>query len=161
MKFSNSRLLAIAALAGCVALLAAVPAFASSAKTAGTTVKVTISSANEFAFKLSPKSVKHGSVTFKITNGGVLPHDFKLCSSNKGGTANACTGKVTPLISGGATGTLTVNIAKAGNVRVPLHRSGTRCPGHEGRAHRLLAPPCRSSCGTARRHARRPSRESV
>lgn len=132
MKFSNSRLLAVAALAGCIALLAAVPAFASSAKTTGTTVNVTISKANEFAFKLSAKSVKHGSVTFKISNGGVLPHDFKLCSSNKGGTANACTGKVTPLISGGATGTLTVNIAKAGKYEYLCTVPGHAAQGMKG-----------------------------
>ena len=132
MKFSNSRLLAVAALAGCIALLAAVPALASSAKTAGTTVNVTISKANEFAFKLSPKSVKHGSVTFKISNGGVLPHDFKLCSSNKGGTATACAGKVTPLISGGATGTLTVNLAKAGKYEYLCTVPGHAAQGMKG-----------------------------
>jgi uncharacterized cupredoxin-like copper-binding protein len=131
MKFS-SRLLPLAALAGCIALLASVPAFASSSKTTGTTVKVTISSANEFAFKLSAKSVKHGSVTFKISNGGVLPHDFKLCSSNKGGTANACAGKVTPLISGGAAGTLTVNIAKAGKYEYMCTVPGHAAQGMKG-----------------------------
>jgi uncharacterized cupredoxin-like copper-binding protein len=132
MKFSNSRLLAVAALAGCVALLTAVPAFAGSGKSTGTTVKVTISSPNEFAFKLSTKSVKRGSVTFKFTNGGALPHDFKLCSSNKGGTANACAGKVTPLISGGATGTLTVNIAKPGKYEYMCTVPGHAASGMKG-----------------------------
>ncbi len=132
MKFSSSRLVAVAALAGCIALLAAVPSFASSAKTAGTTVNVTISKTNEFAFKLSPKSVKHGSVTFKISNSGVLPHDFKLCSSNKGGTANSCAGKVTPLISGGATGTLTINLAKAGKYEYMCTVPGHAASGMKG-----------------------------
>ena len=48
-----------------------------------------------------------GIVTFKITNNGVLPHDFEICNSNKGGTANTCAGKKTTLISGqGGTGKL-------------------------------------------------------
>ena len=109
MKSSHSRLIALAALSACIALFAAIPAFA-----AGTTVKVSIPVANQFSFKLSSSTVNHGTVTFKITNGGSLPHDFKVCSSNKGGAATACAGKVTPLIQGGKTSTLVVNLTKPG-----------------------------------------------
>ena len=64
-------------------------------------------SKNEFHFTLSTSKVGRGIVTFKITNDGVLPHDFEICNSNKGGTSNTCAGKKTTLISGqGGTGKL-------------------------------------------------------
>ena len=72
---------------------------AATAHTAATTVSVT---AVEYKFKLSTTSVKHGTVTFKVSNKGHLPHDFKI------------DGKTTPLISPGKTSTLTVTFAKAG-----------------------------------------------
>ena len=114
MHLRHSRLFALSAVTGVVALFAALPAFAAPVKTAGTTVKVTISSANEFKFKLSTSKVKHGTVTFKVTNNGLLPHDFKVCSSNKGGTANTCAGKSTAQITPPQTATLTVNLSKPG-----------------------------------------------
>src|ERR1700760_2182756 len=112
MKVRNIRLLVLAALTACVALSIALPAMAASAKTAGTTVTVTGGKPSEFGFTLSSKSVKHGTVTFKFVNGGALPHDLKICSSNKGGTANACAGKATAVIGAGKTATLTVTFAK-------------------------------------------------
>ncbi len=97
---------------GLTALVAALAwAIPASAKSSGTTVTVTAGKPSEFGFKLSTKSVKHGSVTFKVTNGGSIPHDFKLCSSPKGGSATACAGKVTPMISPGKSATLTVTLA--------------------------------------------------
>ena len=53
-------------------------------------------------------------MTFKLTDKGVLPHDVKICSSPKGGTANTCIGKNTPTISPGGSATLKVTFAKAG-----------------------------------------------
>ncbi len=48
---------------------------ASSSTAQATTVKVT---AKEYKFILSRKSAPHGRVTFKVTNKGVLKHDFKI-----------------------------------------------------------------------------------
>jgi uncharacterized cupredoxin-like copper-binding protein len=103
-----------------------------SAQHRATTVNVTAGKPSEFRFTLAPKSVKHGAVTFKITNGGILPHDFKLCSSNKGGTANACAGKSTALISPGKTATLTVNLASAGSYEYMCTVSGHAAAGMKG-----------------------------
>ena len=68
----------------------ALPALAQAhaqARTAGVTINV---AASEFKFKLSKTTVKHGKVTFKVTNKGAIQHDFKI------------NGKKTPLISPGA-----------------------------------------------------------
>jgi uncharacterized cupredoxin-like copper-binding protein len=62
-----------------------------------TTVRVT---AKEYKFILSRKTAPHGKVTFKITNKGVLPHDFKIA------------GKKTPHIAKNKTASLTVTLKK-------------------------------------------------
>jgi uncharacterized cupredoxin-like copper-binding protein len=116
---------------GCAALIAGLtltlPAAAAAAAHA-TTVTVTAGKPSEFGFRLSTKSFKHGSVTFKVTNGGNIPHDFKICTSAKGGTANACTGTVTKLLSPGASATLTHTFKTSGSYEylctVPGHAAG-------------------------------------
>ena len=106
------RLLAFAAVVGVFALVAAIPAFAS---TKAASIKVSITKTKEFAFTLSPKSAAHGAITFTITNGGNLPHDFQLCSKpSSSASATSCTGKKTALISPGASAKLTVSVLKAG-----------------------------------------------
>jgi len=120
------RLLALAALAGVIALVAALPALAGSSSKKATIVKVSVTKTTEFHFVVVPKTVKHGLITFTITNNGNLPHDFELCSSNKGGTADKCVGKKIPaLISPGQTGKLTVNVTKPG-----LYEYLCTVPGH-------------------------------
>ena len=113
MRSSSRRFALLGALIACVALVASFPLLAGAA-TKTSTVTVTINKSNDFLFRLSTKSVPAGKVTFKVSNNGQLPHDFKLCSSNKGGTNNACTGKVTPMISPGQKAALTVTLSKAG-----------------------------------------------
>jgi uncharacterized cupredoxin-like copper-binding protein len=128
----HKRLFALGALTAVLAILAAVPAVAGAAAKAQT-VNVSINAAKEFSFTVSPKAVKTGSVTFKITNKGNLPHDFKVCSSNKGGTATACAGKVTPMINpAGGTATLTVNFTKAGSYEYLCTVSGHAAAGMKG-----------------------------
>ena len=95
-----------------LAIFAAIPAIAG-ATTKGATVNVSITAAKEFSFTLSPKKVAHGSVTFKITNKGNLPHDFELCAANTGGTANTVQGQGHADDQSRLDGaTLTVNVAK-------------------------------------------------
>jgi uncharacterized cupredoxin-like copper-binding protein len=132
MTFRTSRLLAAALLAGCVALLAAIPALASAKKPATTAVKVTLNKSNEFKFVLSKSSVPHGTVKFTFTNTGNLPHDFKLCSSNKGGTANSCAGKVTPMVTPGKSATLTVKLTKTGKYEYLCTVTGHAAAGMKG-----------------------------
>ena len=62
-----------------------------------TTVRVT---AKEYKFILSRKSAPHGKVVFKVTNKGVLKHDFKIA------------GKKTVLLKHGQSATLRVTLTK-------------------------------------------------
>lgn len=93
----------------------AMPASAHPATPTGTTVNVIAGKPSEYHFTLSVTSVKTGTVTFKLTNSGTVPHDLEICSSPKGGSADSCTGTSTPLISPGATATLTVTFKTAGS----------------------------------------------
>jgi uncharacterized cupredoxin-like copper-binding protein len=83
--------------AAAVAVLAfAVPAMAHQSKSAG---GVTVT-AGDIWFKLSTKTVAHGTVTFTVKNSGKLQHDFQIA------------GKKTKLLNGGQSATLKVNLAK-------------------------------------------------
>ena len=116
----NRIRVALLGLAGTALLLAfALPAAAHPSRAAGTTVTVTAGKPTEFSFKLSTKTVKHGSVTFKITNGGALPHDFKIV------------GKTTKLITPGSSATLTVTL-KAGTYPHQCTVSGHAAAGMKG-----------------------------
>jgi uncharacterized cupredoxin-like copper-binding protein len=114
-----------------VALLAwAVPAFAHQS---GTTVTVGAGKPSPFSFTLSTKTVKTGTVTFKVTNTGVgLSHTFKVCSSPKGGNANTCTGKGTPSIAPGKSATLTITFAKKGSYEYLCTVAGHAAGGMKG-----------------------------
>ena len=105
----------VAGLATLVAVLAwAVPADAHNSATQETVVTVTAGKPSTFAFTLSTKTVKTGSVTFKVTNKATIPHTFKVCSSSTGGSANACAGKGTATIQPGKSATLTITFTKKG-----------------------------------------------
>jgi len=116
--------------AACALVLVAalVWAAAAGARRAATTVSVTAGKPSEFSFTLSKKSVPKGAVTFKVTNNGAIPHTFKICSSSKGGTANACKGKGTALIAPGSSATLSTTFPSAGSYEylctVPGHAAG-------------------------------------
>jgi uncharacterized cupredoxin-like copper-binding protein len=132
MRFSHSRLLAAAVFSACVALAVALPAFGSPAKAHVTNVKVTVKKSNDFKFVLSKKTVPHGKVTFTFSNQGQLSHDFKLCSSNKGGNGNACAGKVTPMVSPGSSAKLTVTLKKPGKYEYLCTVPGHAAAGMKG-----------------------------
>ena len=132
MRFSSRRFALLGALIACVGLVASFPLLAGAAtKTSTVTVKIT--PPNEFLFHLSSKKVPVGKVTFKVTNNGQLPHDFELCSSNKGTTAlNACAGKTTPMIDPGQTKTLTVTVSKTGTYEYLCTVPGHAATGMKG-----------------------------
>jgi uncharacterized cupredoxin-like copper-binding protein len=102
------------------------------AKPVATTDNVVAGKPSEFGFTLSLKTVKVGTVTFKLTNKGALPHDLKLCSSPTGGTADSCTGTSTPVISPGGSATLTVKFAKAGTYEYLCTVPGHAAAGMKG-----------------------------
>jgi uncharacterized cupredoxin-like copper-binding protein len=91
-------------------------------------VTVTAGKPSELAFTVSPKSVKRGIIVFKITNRGVLSHDFKLCSKQGSTLANSCTGRSTAMISPGKSATLRVTVLLKGTYEylctVPGHAAG-------------------------------------
>ena len=135
MKNTQARTVALALLALAAVLWVALPAWASSAQRSSaraTVVAVTAGKPSEFKFTLSVKSVKHGAVSFKVTNKGALPHTLKICSSPKGGTANSCAGKGTAQISPGASATLSYTFAKAGTYEYLCTVPGHAAAGMKG-----------------------------
>jgi uncharacterized cupredoxin-like copper-binding protein len=93
----------VAATTALGALALAVAALGGSAEQAATAnVTVTAGKPSEFRFTLSKKTVAKGKVVFKVSNKGTTTHDFKI------------SGKKTPKLAAGKSGTLTVTFAKAG-----------------------------------------------
>jgi uncharacterized cupredoxin-like copper-binding protein len=126
------RVLTFGAISALATLAWALPATAHHAAAKGTTVSVIAGKPSEFSFKLSTKTVPHGAVTFKVTNGGTLPHDFKVCASSKGGTALTCTGKGTVVISPGGAAKLVVTFKTAGKYEYLCTVSGHAAAGQKG-----------------------------
>jgi uncharacterized cupredoxin-like copper-binding protein len=124
IKHTRVLLPALAAL-----VLVAVPVAQAKPVRVAATVAVTAGKPAEFGFKLSTKTVAHGAVTFTITNGGAIPHNFKVCSAPaKAATALTCAGRGTAMINPGSKATLKVTFAKAGTYEylctVPGHAAG-------------------------------------
>jgi uncharacterized cupredoxin-like copper-binding protein len=94
---SKQRFVGLGTVVASAALLWALPATATHQ---ATTVTVTEGSPSEFHITVKPTSVAAGSVTFKVTNKGNLPHDFKIG------------GKKTKLLSPGSSASLTVTLKK-------------------------------------------------
>ncbi len=105
---SRLRMFSALSAVSAVVLCSALPAGAHSA---ATVVNVAAGKSG-FSFTLSKSTVPHGAITFKVKNVSGFPHSFKLCSSPKGGSANSCTGKGTPMIAPKASATLTVTLKK-------------------------------------------------
>ena len=133
---NKARTLLPIAVIGCAALIAGLTltfALAAGAATRATTVTVTAGKPTEFGFRLSTKTVKHGAVTFKVTNSGSIPHDFKICSSPKGGTRERVHGQGDEAAQRRLIRNADLHVREGGHVRVPLRRSRScRCR-HEGR----------------------------
>ena len=111
---SRSRI-AVLVLALLGALAVALPA---SART--TTVAVTAAKPSEFHFTLAKSTVLKGTVVFKVTNKGTIPHDFKIA------------GRRTALVSPGKTATLRVVFRKAGRYPYMCTVSGHAAAGMKG-----------------------------
>jgi uncharacterized cupredoxin-like copper-binding protein len=91
----------------------ALPAVAQQRAVHATTVTVTAGKPAEFNFKLSKTKAPKGVVTFKVTNGGTIAHDFKIA------------GKKTKLLQAGQSATLKITFTKTGKFpylcTVPSH----------------------------------------
>jgi uncharacterized cupredoxin-like copper-binding protein len=118
------------------AAISAVPATAAPASAHSALVQnvsVLVTKTTEFKFKLSKSLLNKGVVSFKVTNGGNLPHDFKVCSSNRGNlTATTCKGRSTPLVSPGASNTLRVTFLKSGTYEYLCTVPGHAAAGMKG-----------------------------
>ena len=110
----------------------ALPAGAHPGSAKATTVAVVEGKPSEFHYTLTPKSVPHGTVTFKVTDKGTIPHDFKVCSSSKGGTANTCAGKGTVAISPGGSATLKITFKTKGTYEYLCTLPGHAAAGMKG-----------------------------
>lgn len=112
----------------CVACVVAVsaPAFIASGAAVAQTPRAQAASqtvtviATEFHFKLSVKSVKTGTVVFRVENHGKLHHDFKI------------NGVKTRLIAPGKSATLKVTFKKRGSYHYLCTVPGHAAAGMQG-----------------------------
>jgi plastocyanin len=123
-KYVRILLLAVAASA-----VVAVPVAQAKPTRAAAAIAVTAGKPSEFGFKLSTKTVKHGAVTFTVTNAGAIPHTFKICSKAvKTAAADTCAGKGTAMLNAGQKATVTFTFKAAGTYEylctVPGHAAG-------------------------------------
>lgn len=141
MNRPRSRLVApLLGLCGLVGLVAAFagfgaapPADATATPSKVTTIDVTAGKPSELAFTLSKTSeIPVGTVTFKVTNAGVLAHTFKLCTTPIATASDACTGEATPLIQPGKSATLTVKLTKSGTYEYLCTVPGHAAAGMKG-----------------------------
>ena len=108
------------------------PTAPSPSAAATTKVAVTAGKPTEFAFTLSKKRFVTGTVVFTVVNKGKIAHTFKVCSSPKGGTANACKGTVTKLISPSKSAKLTIVFKQKGTYEYLCAVPGHAAAGMQG-----------------------------
>jgi uncharacterized cupredoxin-like copper-binding protein len=133
----SRRAVSAAAVCAAVALVSvhtAVPATATTPR--GTTISVTLGDPLELSIKLSKSSmVPVGTVTFEVTNKGLIPHDFKLCTkpvAKAAAAMNTCAGKKTPTLKPRQSATLTVALSKAGKYEFLSTGGGQAAAGMKG-----------------------------
>ena len=96
------------------------------------TVTVTEGKPSEFAIRLGVKSVAHGTVTFKVTNKGMVPHDFRVCAKPTKTAVDACAGKGTKTLAPGQSGSVTVTFKAAGTYEYLCTIAGHATAGMKG-----------------------------
>ncbi len=99
-----------------------------------TVITVTAGKPSELGFKLSKFSnLPAGTITFRIKNGGLGTHNFKICTSPSATAAkNACVGKATPLLKAGQSAILTVKLTKTGKYEFLCAVPGHAAAGMKG-----------------------------
>jgi hypothetical protein len=93
---------------------------------------VTAGKPSEFKFVLSTKTVPHGTVTFKYTNKGTIPHDFSICTKPTTKAANTCASKGHRGDFAGVVNDVQVHVRKSRHLRVHLQACRPRRGRHEG-----------------------------
>jgi uncharacterized cupredoxin-like copper-binding protein len=140
------RIAATAGLVVCIVAASAHGRAAAGRAPAATVVLVTAGKPSELAFRLSRSTaLPAGTITFRVTNAGRLPHVFKLCTT-PGATAVAasCAGRATKVLAPGGTATLTVAL-RGGRYRFLSTVPGQAAAGMTGTlavaAPAAVAPP--------------------
>jgi len=110
----------LALVAACAPLAWSLPAGAHQSTVRAATIAVTAGKPSEFHFILTKKTAVLGTVTFKVTNKGNLPHDFKI------------NGHKTKLLSPGQAQTLKVTFLKAGKYPYLCTVTGHAAAGMKG-----------------------------
>jgi uncharacterized cupredoxin-like copper-binding protein len=110
----------LALVAVCAPLAWALPAAAHQSTVRAATITVTAGKPAEFRFTLSKKTAPLGTVTFKVTVKGALPHDFKIA------------GHKTKLLSPGQSQTLKVTFKKKGSYPYLCTVTGHAAAGMKG-----------------------------
>ena len=127
MSITRIKTVTAGAVVAAVGVVWGVPSLAQGSASAAS-ITVTAGKPSEFGYILSTKTAKVGSVTFKVTNKGKLPHDFKVCSASSSKLALTCTGKGTATLSPGASANITIKFTKAGSYEylctLPGHAAG-------------------------------------
>ena len=131
-KLTTLTFLLLAGLVGASLANASTAAGETHASRAGmTNVKVTLGRSSEYAITLSRTRAPVGTVVFRVTNRGALPHDFRVCARATGSTKpNGCVGNATSTLGPGTSAVLRVVFRQDGSFEylstVPGHaKAGT------------------------------------
>src|SRR5690242_6517566 len=136
MLVSRKRWLVAAIALACSGL---VPSAAGAAGAAGTAPRVAVVNVqagvpDELTFPLSKFSLLAvGKVTFKVTNKGILTHDFKVCTKAVATSkANSCVGTGTKRLSPGQSATMSITFKTKGKYEFLCTVSGHASSGMKG-----------------------------
>jgi mono/diheme cytochrome c family protein/uncharacterized cupredoxin-like copper-binding protein len=116
------------------AVAAVVLCAAAGARTSVTTVTVTTGEPIELGFTLSKFSLLPlGKITFKVTNKGLLTHDFKVCTKPVTSTKlNTCTGTGTKKLASGKSAIVTITFKTKGKYEFLCTLPGHASSGMKG-----------------------------
>jgi uncharacterized cupredoxin-like copper-binding protein len=137
---TRGGVIVVAAVVVASALTAAVLAQSSRSSNAAVAVKpvvvsVTAGKPTELAFKLSRYSLLPVGkpIEFKVSDGGVAFHDFKICTvATTSFKANSCTGLGTKVLHPSQSATLMVSLKKAGKYEFLCTLTGHAASGMKG-----------------------------
>lgn len=128
------RRFAITIVALCSLSAVLVFALPAGASTKAKIVNVVAGKPSEFkyTFSLSTSKFATGTYEFKLTDKGTLPHDLKICSSDKGGTADTCSGHASSTISPGGSTSITFDFKTKGTYEYLCTLPGHAAAGMKG-----------------------------
>ncbi len=134
-QFRLRWVIALGAFAALVVMPAAGQAASTKAAATSTTITVMAGKPSELAFKLSKFSkIPAGTVVFNVKNAGKIAHTFAICLKPTASAPNACVGKqkVTKLLQGGQSQTITVTLSATGTYEFLCTFPGHAAAGMKG-----------------------------